>query len=204
MSESIYILEKKLGMSKKIKGLRFPNNMTITGRSSAIRAAFIKSIIPSKEPTDIEIEECLNFLTHTKNGKYCTYCGEVEATEWDHFRPIVKDKIPTGYATDIYNIVPSCGKCNQSKGSSHWKDWINNPKPQYSPTNRGIKNLDEIISNLEEFDNWSEPRTLRLHEEVLNGNELEEYLDSCEALLESFYGYQKTADALKMKFHPTK
>ena len=42
----------------------------------------------------------------------------------DHLRPLVKDKEPTGYISEIHNLVPSCGKCNQSKGNKEWKAWM--------------------------------------------------------------------------------
>ena len=53
----------------------------------------------------------------------CSYCRDA-ASEWDHFRPLVKDKQPTGYITEIHNLVPACGKCNQSKGNKDWKTWM--------------------------------------------------------------------------------
>jgi 5-methylcytosine-specific restriction endonuclease McrA len=74
----------------------------------------VNSIIPVIDPSDAEIEEALNILKMEANNVRCSYCGD-KATEWDHLRPIVKNKRPTGYISEIANLVPACGKCNQSK-----------------------------------------------------------------------------------------
>jgi hypothetical protein len=52
---------------------------------------------------------------------------------WDHLRPLVKNKLPTGYISEIRNLVPSCGPCNQSKGASDWRAWMRG-KARGSPT----------------------------------------------------------------------
>src|SRR5215471_14811557 len=53
----------------------------------------------------------------------CAYSGD-KATEWDHLRPLISGQEPTGYISEIQNLVPVCGKCNQSKGNSHWRSWM--------------------------------------------------------------------------------
>ena len=54
-----------------------------------------------------------------KDHIVCAYFGN-PYTEWDHFHPLIKDKMPTGYISEIHNLVPTCGKCNQSKENQHW------------------------------------------------------------------------------------
>lgn len=85
----------------------------------------------------------------------CAYCGD-KKSEWDHFRAVVKDRKPTGYITEIANLVPSCGKCNQSRGNKDWKKWMTGAAKQ-SPATRGVKELDERIRRLEAFERWSKP-----------------------------------------------
>jgi hypothetical protein len=51
------------------------------------------------------------------------YCGAA-ASEWDHLRPIVFRRRPTGFFSEIANLVPACGKCNQSKGGQDWQSWM--------------------------------------------------------------------------------
>jgi len=91
-----------------------PTPMKITGRSSSITNAFINSIIPVVLPSAEEVKQALEILGMTAETFQCAYCGSI-ASEWDHLRPLVKGKKPTGYISEIHNLVPSCGKCNQSK-----------------------------------------------------------------------------------------
>jgi len=85
----------------------------------------------------------------------CAYCGDPR-TEWDHFRPIVKGRQPTGYITEIANLVPACGKCNQSKGNKNWKEWMLSTAAR-SPRQRGISDLGERVARLEAYERWREP-----------------------------------------------
>lgn len=134
---------------------RMPTPMKITGRSSSITNAFINSIIPVIPPSAEEVKQALEILGMTPQTFQCAYCGAI-ASEWDHLRPLVKDKKPTGFISEIHNLVPSCGKCNQSKGNKEWKAWmLSNAK--LSPTARGIRNIAERIKRLEAYENWAPP-----------------------------------------------
>ena len=95
---------------------KMPKPMKITDRSSTITNSFINSIIPVIEPTNEEVKHALEILGMDQDSFQCSYCGIV-ATEWDHLRPLVMNKKPTGYVSEIHNLVPACGKCNQSKGN---------------------------------------------------------------------------------------
>ena len=129
--------------------------MKITGRSSSITNAFINSIIPVVPPTAEEVKKALEILSMTPQSFQCAYCGGV-ASEWDHLRPLVKDKKPTGFISEIHNLVPSCGKCNQSKGNKEWKTWmLSNAK--LSPTARGIKDIPERVKRLAAYESSKAP-----------------------------------------------
>jgi hypothetical protein len=52
--------------------------------------------------------------------------------------------------------VPSCGKCNQSKGNKNWKEWILSTAAR-SPKQRGISDLGDRVSRLEAYERWREP-----------------------------------------------
>lgn len=132
-----------------------PSPGSIKGRSSSITAAFIQAIVPVVEPSDAEVDEALRILGMKRGACVCAYCGDVR-TEWDHFRPLVRHQRPTGYITEIANLVPACGKCNQSKGGKPWREWITSDAPR-SPKTRGASNLDERVSRLEEYEKWREP-----------------------------------------------
>lgn len=134
---------------------RMPRPVSITGRSSSITNAFVNGIIPCHEPTDAEIEEALGILGLSANDLRCSYCGDV-ATEWDHLRPIVRKQRPTGYITEIANLVPACGKCNQSKSGADWRSWISGKAPR-SPATRGIRDISGRIARLEAYEKWRPP-----------------------------------------------
>ena len=124
----------------------------ISSRSSSITAAFVSSILPFVQPTDEEILHALRILAMEPDNVRCAYCGD-KSTEWDHLRPIVTDQKPTGFISEIRNLVPACGKCNQSKGKSQWRQWMLGPA-KLSPTTRKIIDLRERIERLELYEKW--------------------------------------------------
>jgi len=127
----------------------------ISGRSSSITAAFFQAITPAVFPTDAEVEEALSILGMRTGMCQCAYCGDTR-TEWDHFRPTVLNRKPTGYITEIANLVPSCGKCNQSKGNKHWRAWMLGTAIK-SPARRQISDLGTRVARLEAFESWRTP-----------------------------------------------
>jgi len=100
-----------------------PNFQTMVSRKSSITNAFVSSLIPVIEPVDQDIVDALRILGMSPDDVRCAYCGD-KSTEWDHLRPLVVNRRPTGYISEIANLVPSCGKCNQSKGNKNWLKWI--------------------------------------------------------------------------------
>lgn len=134
---------------------KMPKPMKITGRSSSITNAFINSIIPVITPTEKQVKEALSILGMINNDFQCAYCGDT-ATEWDHLRPLVINKKPTGYISEIHNLVPACGKCNQSKGNKNWKTWMLS-NAVLSPKTRGIKDINKRIKYLEKYEQWKKP-----------------------------------------------
>lgn len=135
-----------------------PTPGSIKGRSSSITAAFIQAIVPVVEPTDAEVDEALSILGMKMGACVCAYCGDPR-TEWDHFRPLVTDQRPTGYITEIANLVPACGKCNQSKGSKSWRVWMTSDARR-SPKTRGVPKLNEKIARLDKYEKWRDPQKI--------------------------------------------
>jgi 5-methylcytosine-specific restriction endonuclease McrA len=105
------------------------------------------SIIPVHAPTPEDELEALAVLEMSPEEICCAYCGDPH-TEWDHLRSIIREKKPTGYITEIANLVPACGKCNQSKGGNHWRDWMLGSATR-SPKIGGVANLDRKVMLLE-------------------------------------------------------
>ncbi len=92
----------------------------------------------------------------------CSYCGDTK-TEWDHLHALIRDCKPTGFITEIANLVPACGKCNQSKGNTFWKDWIRSSAKK-SPTSRNIPDIEARIARLEDYGSWRKPRKIDFRE----------------------------------------
>jgi hypothetical protein len=132
-----------------------PSRGRVDGRTSSITAAFFQAITPVIPPSDAEVEEALSVLGMAAGSCCCAYCGDPR-TEWDHFRPIVKGRKPTGYITEIANLVPACGKCNQSKGNKNWREWMLSTAAR-SPKQRGISGLAGRVSRLEAYERWRVP-----------------------------------------------
>lgn len=173
-----------------------PKPVNITGRTSSITNSFVNGIIPSISPTEQELRKCLEILHLDPKELRCAYCGE-RYTELDHLRPIVSRKKPTGYITNIYNLVPACGKCNQSKGNKNWKDWMLSDAP-LSPKTRGVKDIAEKISRLEEFEKWKEIEPIDF--ESLVGKELwSKHWDNCDKLHLMMKEAQEVAIQVKRK-----
>src|ERR1041385_6913759 len=117
---------------------RMPSVQTMVSRKSSITNAFVNALIPVIDPTNQEIAEALRILGMEPSDVRCAYCGD-KSTEWDHLRPLVIKHRPTGFISEIGNLVPSCGKCNQSKGNKPWRVWILSATFSHSPTKRGVK-----------------------------------------------------------------
>lgn len=141
-----------------------PSGTTITGRASSIRNVFAAAILTVVPPTADEIRQVLTILETNAAKLECSYCGLL-ATEWDHLRPLVNNGRPTGYTSTIRNLVPSCGKCNQSKGKSDWKIWMRG-NAKLSPKSRGIEDIELRISRLERYEIWENCERIQVQQLV--------------------------------------
>ncbi|HEV3471141.1 MAG TPA: HNH endonuclease [Pyrinomonadaceae bacterium] len=148
---------------------RMPTPVKIIGRTSTITNSFVNGILPpGRWPNEEELSEALEILGLDADDLRCAYCGDA-ATEWDHLRPLVTRKRPTGFISEIANLVPACGKCNQSKGAREWQEWMMSSAPR-SPATRGIPDLEERVRRLERFVEWKRPTWVNFEKEV--GDEL--------------------------------
>ena len=140
-----------------LKRFRMPTPVTIVGRTSSITNSFVNGIIPVVQPTEDEVRQALTILEMLDDVR-CAYCGD-PYTEWDHLRPLVAGKQPTGYISEIHNLVPACGKCNQSKGNKPWREWMLSQAP-LSPLRRAIPTLEMRIQRLTSYEEWMPPTVL--------------------------------------------
>jgi hypothetical protein len=166
----------------------------LTGRRSTITGLFFTSLTPYVEPTDEEVDEALGILGMNRGSCVCAYCGGPKS-EWDHFRAIVKDRRPTGYITEIANLVPACGKCNQSRGNKDWKTWMLG-KSRHSPTTRGIVETEARIKRLEAYESWGKP--IKIDYACLAGEEgWRKHIEHLEEVLALLEQAEEHASALR-------
>jgi len=176
------------------KVFKMPALGKITGRTSTITNSFISSIIPCIEPSEKEIIKVLSILGMDPSSICCAYCGD-KYTEWDHFRPLIKKKKATGYISEINNLVPSCGKCNQSKGNKYWKEWITGSAP-LSPASRNIKDLKKRIQHLENYKEWSNPIIIDF-EMIIGQEKWAQHIKNCDELHLQMKKSQILSDEIK-------
>jgi hypothetical protein len=110
--------------------------------------------------TEQELSEGLAILGMSTGELRCVYCGTL-ATDWDHLRPLVRNRRPTGFIDDARNRVPSCNRCNQSKSGADWRKWMEG-NALGSPKRRGVEDIDHRIQLLEAFEQWGAVKPLPL------------------------------------------
>ena len=126
--------------------------LKITSRISSVTNGFVQAILPDAAPSLDEQNSLLTALEMTPETIECVYCGN-KATDWDHLRPIVSAKRPTGFLTDYRNLVPSCGPCNQSKSGQAWDVWMAG-RAKNSPSSRKIPDVEARVDRLRKFAAW--------------------------------------------------
>lgn len=112
--------------TKKLK-MPMPSKSDVSARISTINNAFAQSVIPRILEEDQEKLKTYYHELGIKEGQ-CAYCLKDRASTGDHLRPLIKDKLPTGYLTNISNIVPCCSECNSSKGGKDFEVWYKSNK----------------------------------------------------------------------------
>ena len=180
--------------SDLIACFRMPSGLTISGRSSTMVNAFVNAVVPFVLPSPSEIAHVLRILGMEPSDVRCAYCGD-KATESDHLYPLVREGSPTGYITSIRNLVPACGKCNQSKGGRPWKEWMQGTA-RLSPRSRGIPDVEARIARLEAYEEWAQPVPIPL--DTLADAELwERYTSLRQQLLTSMSEAQILANTIR-------
>ena len=190
-------MKVKPGKPKGLKSkdaFQMPSVQTMVSRKSSITNAFVNSIIPVIAPSEDEVFTALRILQIDPEDLRCAYCGD-KATEWDHLRPLVLKRRPTGFISEIANLVPSCGKCNQSKGNKDWRTWMLS-KAKLSPGTRGVSDLDARVQRLQEYEKWREVRPINF-EAIVGGDLWSEYWRTCEDVISTLKKSQEFADRLK-------
>jgi hypothetical protein len=168
--------------------------LKITSRTSSITNSFVQAIIPTVAFSPDEQREALSYLAMTIDNLHCAYCGAA-TTDWDHLRPLVKNKRPTGYVSEIRNLVPSCGPCNQSKGASDWWVWMAG-KARGSPTTRNIAGVQQRMARLTRFEKWGNVHPIAF-EEYSSKAAWDGYWSQLDAVIDSMRVAQENAIILR-------
>lgn len=186
--------EEKARLKALEAAFQMPSFQTMVSRKSSITNAAVNSVVPAIHPTADEIEQALKILGMTAADVRCAYCGD-PSTEWDHLRPLVKGRRPTGFISELANLVPACGKCNQSKRNEAWREWMLSKSAPRSPTGRGIKDVAERIQRLEAYVQWRPPTHIDF-EALIGHDEWERYWSLVEAVIAEMASCQGVADGL--------
>jgi hypothetical protein len=109
----------------------------------------------------------------------------------------VSNRRPTGFISEIANLVPACGKCNQSKGNKPWREWMLS-KAARSPTSRQIANTAERFMRLEAYEKWRTPVRVDI-EAIVGRDDWEAYWALCEEVNADLRRHQEVADGLRAK-----
>lgn len=103
----------------KINGFKYPAADQIAGRTSTICRSMACTMLSREACSPKQEIEWLKFFPE----KTCAYCGK-KATHLDHLHALIIDRMPTGYGTEVANLVPCCTECNQPKGNMYWEDFM--------------------------------------------------------------------------------
>lgn len=106
----------------------------------------------------------------------CAYCGR-PATTLDHLRPVLRNRMPTGYGHSTWNLVPACFACNSAKRNTSWHVWMGR-----LPPHAGLAAWIERFMRLERFADLAPPPA-RTEEQL----EMARAMHS--ALRDNVYGY---------------
>jgi endonuclease I len=177
---------------------RMPTPVKITGRTSSITNSFVNAIIPVVEPTENQIARALEILEIDLENPTCAYCGD-RSTEWDHLNPLVSGKQPTGYISEIENLVPACGKCNQSKGNKPWRDWMRSDA-RLSPKTRGIVDLEQRIQVLQNYEAQNQTRVFDFAK-IVGKEKWSAYWLDRDKIFSAMRDAQRLADEIRTAVH---
>lgn len=172
---------------------KMPTKSDLKGRSSTISNAFAFSVTPYIRPTEKELSDYYKKL-EIKEGE-CAYClqnGNVK----DHLKPLVSNGMPTGYITDIHNLVPCCQRCNSSKGSKSFSEWYKSSKNIKRLKEIGLKDV-EIERRFAVISSFEAEIPNPIDYESIVGKELwDEYKERKQKLLQELVDNQKFCDIL--------
>ena len=91
-----------------------------------------------------DMDEVLSYL-YRDNAPECVYCGSSVVARWDHVVPVNE-----GGEAVLGNMVPSCARCDDSKGSRPYHEWMVSDVPS-SPNSRGVSDVKKRLRRVEAY-----------------------------------------------------
>ena len=172
---------------------KMPTKSDLKGRTSTISNAFAISITPYIRPSEEDLKDYYKSLG-IEEGQ-CAYCLGI-GNGRDHLKPLVSNGMPTGYITDIHNLVPCCQRCNSSKGSKSFQEWYKSPDNMERLKKSGLtaEQIDERYKIITEFENKI-PSPID-YESIVGTKLWNEYKERRIKLLDALNENQKFCDKL--------
>lgn len=136
----------------KIKGLKYPQADKISTRRSTVARSMASTLMPrikiNEDDDEDIIAKWMKYLygDNVRNPISCVYCGSSpEKLELDHLFPLIRNQQPSGYCTELVNLVPCCRECNGSKGSKLW--WKYMDMNEYDESNESQKKIKQRLES---------------------------------------------------------
>ena len=108
----------------------------------------------------------------------CVFCGSSAIRRWDHLVAVSQ-----GGETVLGNMVPACGRCDDSKQHFPFEEWMIGDA-KWSPKSQGVTDVQQRVERIKayvaHFDYQVRPLETRLTEQELE--RLEEIRSRLEAL----------------------
>lgn len=178
------------------KEFTMPTKSNLKSRTSTISNAYAISITPYIRPDNSLLDDYYHELGLEKcQCGYCLRKGEGKTV--DHINPLVKNGMPSGFITDIGNLIPCCKDCNSSKGGKDFKEWYKSPKNVARLLKIGLteKEIDERYQIILAYIN-KHCSTPLSYESIVGKEKWDEYIKRKERLLNILKEEQEFCDEL--------
>ncbi len=176
---------------------RMPGKSNLKNRSSTINNAFAIAITPYLPPSSDNLDWYYDELGI--NPDQCGYCLQ-ESNSVDHIRPLVRKGLPTGYITNIYNLIPCCSTCNSKKGAKDFQEWYcgNDNIARLHTLGLSDEQIQERFSIICRFIEKHMPEPLD-YEQILGKDSWDEYKRRKDRIIEQLVDNQRFCDELKQR-----
>lgn len=96
----------------------------IAGRWTTFNGSFQAALAVPESYDAVKHARALKLLGQDPDAELtCVYCDEPAAT-WDHLENNVRGGRYSGYGHRIFNLVPACRSCNESKSGKSWAEFV--------------------------------------------------------------------------------